>query len=82
MCQCRRQSAADSVSHGSRSESRAYAGQVESDYAAYKAAIADGRVSLGDEAEESSYELTLDPSTGVAVSVRAPETADPGPESS
>jgi hypothetical protein len=61
---------------------REYARQVETDYAAYEAAIADGAVSLGDAAEESSYELTLDPSTGVTVSVRSPAAAVPGPESS
>lgn len=72
----------DKFDRGVRDFSRDYAGQVDSDYAAYKAAIADGRVSLGNEAEESSYELTLDPSTGVAVSVRAPDSAEPGPESS
>ena len=61
---------------------REYARQVETDYAAYEAAIADGAVSLGDAAEESSYELTLDPSTGVTVSVRSPAASAPGPESS
>jgi hypothetical protein len=72
----------DKFSRGVRDFALEYAGQVESDYAAYKAAIADGSVSLGDEAEESSYELTLDPSTGVVVSVRPPVDSEPGPESS
>jgi uncharacterized protein (DUF2252 family) len=58
----------------------AYAQQVEADYSEYVAAIADGRVSLGDAVEESRYVLTVDPSTGVDVSVGSP--AVPGPESS
>jgi uncharacterized protein (DUF2252 family) len=65
-----------------RDFSLSYAQQVEADYAAYQAAIADGRVSLGDQAEESSYALRLDPSTGVTVSVRSPAASAPGPASS
>jgi uncharacterized protein (DUF2252 family) len=74
----------------------AYAAQVEVDYAAYEAAIADGRVGLGDNAEEKTYSLSFDPATGVEVTVgavtaapaestatgSAPEVADPGPASS
>lgn len=64
---------------GVRDFSLLYADQVERDYAAYKAAIAAGSVALGDRAEESSYELTVDPSTGVDVVVRPPDS--PGPAS-
>jgi uncharacterized protein (DUF2252 family) len=68
---------------GVRDFSLEYAGQVKSDYDAYLAAVTAGRVSLGDQAEESSYELTIDPSAGIAVSVRSPAaSAEPGPESS
>ncbi len=72
----------DKFDQGVRDFAVEYSGQVESDFAAYKAAIANGSVSLGDAAEESSYVLTLDPSTGVAVSVRAPAASPPGPASS
>lgn len=75
----------DKFDRGVRDFAVEYAGQVESDYAAYTAAIADGSVSLGNAAEESSYVLTLDPSAGVAVSVRSPAAAassDPGTDSS
>jgi uncharacterized protein (DUF2252 family) len=72
----------DKFDKGVRDFALEYSGQVESDYAAYTKAIADGSVSLGDAAEESSYELTLDPGTGVVVSVRSPVSTEPGPESS
>ena len=72
----------DKFDRGVRDFAVEYVGQVESDYAAYKAAIADGSVSLGNAAEESSYVLTLDPGTGVTVSVRSPAAVAPGPESS
>ena len=60
-----------------RDFSLVYADQVNRDYAAYQAAIASGAVPLGDRAEESSYELTVDPSTGVDVVVRPPDSAGP-----
>ena len=72
----------DKFDVGVRDFALAYSDQVSADYTAYKAAITSGQVSLGDNAEESSYELTLDPSTGVTVSVRPAVSADAGPASS
>lgn len=61
--------------NGVRDFAFAYSDQVERDFAAYKAAIANGAVSLGDRAEESSYEMTVDPVTGVDVVVRPPDAS-------
>ena len=63
----------DKFDRGIRDFSVTYADQVEKDFAAYTAAIADGRVSLGDRAEESTYSLVVDPATGVDVVARPPE---------
>lgn len=72
----------DKFDIGVRDFALAYSDQVAVDYAEYTAAITAGQVALGDHAEESSYVLTLDPSTGVTVSARPPDSSDPGPESS
>jgi hypothetical protein len=72
----------DKFDVGVRDFSLAYADQVAVDFTEYKAAIARGHVALGDHAEESSYALTLDPSTGVTVSVRSTAASVPGPASS
>jgi uncharacterized protein (DUF2252 family) len=65
----------DKFDRGIRDFAVTYADQVEKDFAAYTRAIADGRVSLGNRAEESSYSLVLDPATGIDV------VAKPLPES-
>ena len=62
---------------GIRDFAMAYADQVEKDFAAYTQAIADGRVSLGNQAEESTYSLVVDPATGVEVVAKAPSASDP-----
>lgn len=54
---------------------QAYADQVGHDYAGYKAAIADGRVSLGDQAEEARYQLSFDTKSGIKVTARPVTTA-------
>ena len=74
----------DKFDRGIRDFSVTYADQVEKDFAAYTAAIADGRVSLGDRAEESTYSLVVDPATGVDVVAKPPEgdAADAAPASS
>ena len=58
---------------GIRDFALAYADQVARDFTAYQQAIADGRVSLGDQAEESTYSLEFDPEVGVTV-VASPPT--------
>jgi uncharacterized protein (DUF2252 family) len=75
----------DKFDVGVRDFALAYSDQVAVDYADYKAAIGDGKVALGDHAEESSYSVVLDPGTGVDVVAKAPVASgstDPGPESS
>jgi uncharacterized protein (DUF2252 family) len=75
----------DKFDLGVRDFALAYADQVGVDYAEYQAAIASGQVALGNQAEESSYVMVLDPVTGVDVVARPPDSStstDPGPESS
>ena len=59
--------------------SHAYADQVATDFAAYTAAIADGRVSLGDQAEEATYQLVINKTDGIKVTARSAAPADPVP---
>jgi Uncharacterized protein conserved in bacteria (DUF2252) len=75
----------DKFDLGVRDFALAYADQVGVDYAEYQAAIASGQVALGNQAEESSYVMVLDPVTGVDVVARPPDSStstEPGPESS
>jgi uncharacterized protein (DUF2252 family) len=65
----------DKFDNGVRDFALAYADQVAQDFAAYQQAITDGRVSLGNRAEESTYSMVVDPETGVSV------VASPPPES-
>jgi hypothetical protein len=53
----------------------AYGDQADADFAAYKAAIAAGRISLGSHAEEAHYEVVIDPVSGVDVVVTPPDAA-------
>jgi uncharacterized protein (DUF2252 family) len=59
--------------------SHAYADQVATDFAAYTAAIADGRVSLGDQAEEATYQLVINKTDGIKVTARSAAPADTAP---